>query len=232
LTPGSLRKAERELLSYSGLTEEEVEIRKVPVGDGNKVTTLLVGDPSKPKLVLLHGYGGSAFLFYKVMKGLSEHFHVIMFDIIGMGSSSRPTFNPANNVECDEFFMRIFEAWRLEMDDLTDFYAAAHSYGAYLMGTYAAQYPQHIKKLMLLSPLGVKVRPEGWDLSKTRYRSGRAPPLWSRVARKSLWGRVTPFQIVRLGTESRVRKGLSGYVRFAQPVDSPEESSILQEYLF
>jgi pimeloyl-ACP methyl ester carboxylesterase len=220
LTPGSLRKAERELLSYSGLTEEEVEIRKVPVGDGNKVTTLLVGDPSKPKLVLLHGYGGSAFLFYKVMKGLSEHFHVIMFDIIGMGSSSRPTFNPANNVECDEFFMRIFEAWRLEMDDLTDFYAAAHSYGGYLMGTYAAQYPQHIKKLVLLSPLGVKVRPERFSLSKLRFsvNRGTAPPFWFRVALSSLWGVVTPFGIARMNSESRVRNGLAGYIRRHQPV--------------
>lgn len=63
----------------------------------------------KPTLVLVHGYGGSASLFYKVMKDLALHFYVVMFDIIGMGSSSRPEFTARNGPEADIFLLNVFE---------------------------------------------------------------------------------------------------------------------------
>ena len=47
LTPGSLKKAERELLEYSGLTQEEYEVKKVFTNDEETcyMTTIVVGDP-------------------------------------------------------------------------------------------------------------------------------------------------------------------------------------------
>ena len=60
--------------------------------------------------------------------------------------------------------MSAIEKWRVNMNNLTGFYLAAHSYGAYLMGTYASRYPQHVRKLMLLSPLGVKGAPENYQV--------------------------------------------------------------------
>lgn len=61
------------MLSFSGLEEKEIEVRKVLVDEETKttITTFIVGDPSLPTLVLVHGYGGSGTLFYKVMKGLA-----------------------------------------------------------------------------------------------------------------------------------------------------------------
>ena len=50
----------------------------------------------KPVLVLIHGYGGGGALFYKVIKPLTEYFHLILIDIIGMGGSSRPDNYDAN----------------------------------------------------------------------------------------------------------------------------------------
>ena len=32
-----------------------------------------------------------------------------------------------------------------------------HSFGAYILGNYAIKYPQYIKKLILLSPIGLKL---------------------------------------------------------------------------
>ena len=66
LTPGSLKKAERDVMSFSGLSEDEYEIRKVIVDAEKKhhVTTIIAGDPEKQKIVLVHGYGGSGILFY------------------------------------------------------------------------------------------------------------------------------------------------------------------------
>ena len=56
------------------------------------MTTILVGDQAKPPLLLVHGFGGSGSLFYKVLRGLSESFYLIVIDLIGMGSSSRPVW--------------------------------------------------------------------------------------------------------------------------------------------
>ena len=40
--------------------------------------------------------------------------------------------------------------------ELTDFYLVGHSFGGYSVGHYAVKYPQHVKKLLLLSPIGIK----------------------------------------------------------------------------
>ena len=94
LTPGSLKKAERELLEYSGLTQEEYEVKKVFTNDEETcyMTTIVVGDPQNPPLVLVHGFGGSGSLYYKVMQGLAANFYLIVIDLVGMGSSSRPAW--------------------------------------------------------------------------------------------------------------------------------------------
>lgn len=118
-------------------------MRKVFVDEeeNNYMTTIVAGDPSKPKLLLVHGFGGSGSLYYKVMKGLAENFHLIVIDLIGMGSSSRPVWQCRNGAEADAYFMAAIERWRINMGDLTDFMIAAHSYGGYIFGTYAAMYP-------------------------------------------------------------------------------------------
>ena len=73
LTPESLKKAESELLEYSGLNRDEYEVKQVFTNDEETVfmTTILVGDPRNPPLVLCHGFGGSGSLYYKVMRGLA-----------------------------------------------------------------------------------------------------------------------------------------------------------------
>lgn len=62
------------------------------------------------------------------------------------------------------------------MGNLTNFYLAAHSFGGYLFGTYAAAHPQHVRKLLLLSPLGTKAAPENFDLKNMRFMRGAGPP--------------------------------------------------------
>ena len=72
---------------------------------------------------------------------LSIHYNVIIFDLIGSGSSSRPKWDKISGAEADQYFVRTIENWRVGMDNLTDFYVVAHSYGGYIMGTYASLYP-------------------------------------------------------------------------------------------
>ena len=143
LTPDNLKQAESNLLAFSGLAQDQYEVRQVYTDEAqqNYMTTIVIGDPSKPKLVLVHGFGGSGSLYYKVIKGLAQNFHLIVIDLIGMGSSSRPEWQSRTWQEADAFFVSAIERWRINMNDLTDFMIAAHSYGGYIFGTYAAQYP-------------------------------------------------------------------------------------------
>ena len=39
----------------------------------------------KETVLLVHGYAGSAFLFYRIFKELAANFHVYMIDLLGMG---------------------------------------------------------------------------------------------------------------------------------------------------
>lgn len=105
------------------------------------MTTIIAGDPSKPTLLLVHGFAGSGSLYYKVMAGLAENFHLIVIDLVGMGSSSRPVWTCRTGEEADAYFMEAIEKWRINMGNLTNFFIAAHSYGGYLFGTYASRYP-------------------------------------------------------------------------------------------
>jgi len=75
------------------MSSDEIKIKNIVIDDeGNYIRTLIMGDPSLPKLVLVHGYGGSGVLLYRIFKDLSQHFNLITIDLLGMGSSSRPPF--------------------------------------------------------------------------------------------------------------------------------------------
>ena len=90
-------------------------------------------------------------------------FRFILIDLIGFGTSSRPEnydihgFTPG---EAIDYFVKDLEMWRKKMK-LNDFFMTGHSYGAYLAGNYASKYPQYIRKLMLFSPIGIRVPPKG-----------------------------------------------------------------------
>lgn len=196
------------------------------------MTTILVGDQSKPKLVLVHGFGGSGALYYKVLKGLAENFYLIVIDLPGMGSSSRPTWRCSDGSEADAFFMDAIERWRINMGNLTDFMVAAHSYGGYIFGTYASLYPQHIRKLLLLSPLGVKQRPENFSLDRMRFMRGNGPPRWAVAIAKSLWGKVSPFSVLRFRSARKCHEILDNYTQRMQRIEDEQERAVFVEYLF
>jgi len=84
---------EQEILSFSGMPKEAFTMSDVIVGEdkygGATIRTCTIGDPSLPKLVLVHGYGGSLVLWFSCVKELSKKFSLYLIDIPGMGASSR-----------------------------------------------------------------------------------------------------------------------------------------------
>ena len=72
---------------------------------GLKVFYREAGDPSKPTIVLLHGFPASSYQFHDLLPRLADRFHVIAPDYPGMGYSDapaptvlRPTFDDVTTV--------------------------------------------------------------------------------------------------------------------------------------
>lgn len=117
--------------------------------------TYEVGDKTKPPIVLIHGYGGSALIFFKLFKHFKENYHVIMIDLLGKGASSRPEFLAKDKEEAEIFHLQAVEKWRQAME-LDKFTLIGHSFGGYVAAKYAITNHHRIEKLLLWSPLGVE----------------------------------------------------------------------------
>ena len=66
--------------------------------------------------------------------------------------------------------MGYLEDWRVAMGKLRGFYLAGHSFGGYIAGIYAKKYPQHIRKVVFISPIGFSQKPLGWSYERVRMR--------------------------------------------------------------
>mmetsp|Transcript_54534 Transcript_54534/g.162932 ORF Transcript_54534/g.162932 Transcript_54534/m.162932 type:complete len:392 (-) Transcript_54534:81-1256(-) len=57
---------------------------------GNNINYLEMGDPSKPALLLIHGFGASAYHWRYNAPVLARDYHVYAFDLLGFGLSDKP----------------------------------------------------------------------------------------------------------------------------------------------
>lgn len=198
-----LEAREKVMLAHSGIPYEQFDIQNVVIDqDGNYIRTYQVGDRTKQTMVLMHGYGGSCVMFWRIMKPLAEKYHLIMIDILGMGGSSRPDFlaKCKTHEEADEFFIDWLELWRQKMGDLKDFVLAGHSFGGYVCGLYASRYHRYVKKLLMLSPAGVPKYPEGFDINKEfeKFPKHRRPPKFALKLVPKVWKKQwSPFGVMR-----------------------------------
>lgn len=57
---------------------------------GNKINYLEMGDPSNPALLLIHGFGASAYHWRRNVPNLARDHHVFAIDMLGFGLSDKP----------------------------------------------------------------------------------------------------------------------------------------------
>jgi pimeloyl-ACP methyl ester carboxylesterase len=75
--------------------------------DGLSIAYREVGDPSSPKLVLLHGWPSSSHQYRNLMPALADRFHVIAPDYPGFGNSDTP--DPASFPYTFDKFAEVIE---------------------------------------------------------------------------------------------------------------------------
>ena len=196
-------------------------------------------------LVILHGYMNGSLYFYRNLLGLARHFEAVYsLDQLGWGLSSRPEFDrvvPAdgkseNDDTCpiqasENFFVESLEAWR-KANSIERMNLCGHSMGGYLGVAYAERYPQHVDRLILLSPVGVPEEdPEKDPLARPDI------PLRFKVLFNTfryLWSRgTTPGSFARSIPQSQARNMIDKYVEGRLPqVTCSNERQLLGDYLF
>lgn len=224
---------------------------------GVKVINEKAASASTPApLVLLHGYANGSLYFYRNLMGLNHHFkHVYALDMLGWGLSSRPKFdlvtaddksNDNSDVEdesnelsmktrqkvasAESFFVESLESWR-QSHDLPRITLAGHSMGGYLSVAYAERYPQHVERLILLSPVGVPERqPE--DESKIKSLPFRLRAM-IKTARYLFEKGITPGSFLRSIPYSKSKAMVDSYIERRLPaITCEEEQKNLGEYLY
>lgn len=130
---------------------------------GSKESNGCGDDTDENHIVLIHGYGAALGLFFKNFEDLTErpgtNLHAL--DLLGYGLSSRPDLpkfqgNTIEDVEeVESFFIEGVEQWRAKRG-IEKFILIGHSLGGYLSSLYTIKHPQHVSKLVLISPVGVE----------------------------------------------------------------------------
>jgi len=116
------------------------------VVDGVRVHYQEFGDATKPKMILIHGYTASTYVWQDSAPKLAdEGFHVIAIDLLGFGYSDKPAwfeYSITSQARVVEQFMN-----RLGIGQAT---LIGSSYGGAVAATVALDYPERVEKLVLV----------------------------------------------------------------------------------
>jgi pimeloyl-ACP methyl ester carboxylesterase len=131
-------------------------VKTTEVG-GVKVFYREAGEPSKPTIVLLHGFPSSSYQFHELIPLLAERFHVIAPDYPGMGYSDapettvlRPTFDDV---------ARIVDAFIAQCEP-GPVILYLHDFGGPIGMRVAAAHPERIAGLVFQN---TTISLEGWN---------------------------------------------------------------------
>jgi proline iminopeptidase len=148
--------------------------------DGTELGYRVLGEG--PQLVCLPGGPGRAAQYLGGLGGLDESRRLVLLNLRGVGSSADPA-DPAT-LRVDRQVEDV-ESLRMHLG-LTRMDLLAHSAGAVLATLYAATYPQHVSRLVLVTPGLAAI-----GVSSTREQvvdviEQRAGEPWYRTARDGL----------------------------------------------
>ena len=116
--------------------------------DGLEIFYREAGDPSKPTLVLLHGFPTSSQMYRKVLNGLHDDYHMIAPDYPGFGGSSVPS---------SEEFTYTFDNIAVVMDKFLEqkgvktYTLMIQDYGAPIGFRIATKHPERVQGLIIMN---------------------------------------------------------------------------------
>ena len=141
------------------------------------------GDPSSPKLVLLHGFPSSSHQYRNLIPALADRFHVISPDYPGFGNSDTP--DPATFYYTFDNFAHIVDRF-LELKGFTKYGLFVQDYGGPVGFRILTKKPEVLEWLIIqntnayevgFTPAWAGLRSELWKKRTTESEAGVDPLL-------------------------------------------------------
>jgi pimeloyl-ACP methyl ester carboxylesterase len=109
--------------------------------EGHELFVREAGDPSRPAVVLLHGFPASSFMFRELIAALADRYHVVAPDHLGFGRSASPPVD-----EFEYTFERLAELTLALLDrlELAKFALYVQDYGAPIGLRIASRHPERV----------------------------------------------------------------------------------------
>ncbi|MEQ1641855.1 MAG: alpha/beta fold hydrolase [Pyrinomonadaceae bacterium] len=116
---------------------------------GAKINYIELGDASKPKVILLHGLGGSIGNWATNTAALAASHHVLALDQVGFGKSDKPFMKYRVAMYVD-FLDKFMSELKIEKASLV-----GNSMGGWVAGLMAIKYPNRVEKIVLADAAGI-----------------------------------------------------------------------------
>lgn len=117
------------------------------LGRPYKLPVQIHGDRG-PVIILLHGIAASSGSWANLLPRLSSRYRCITIDLLGFGNSPKPQWGDYTMDDHVWAIRRTIKSLHLR----EDYILAGHSLGSLLAVHYAKRWPQHLQRLLLLSP--------------------------------------------------------------------------------
>jgi 2-hydroxy-6-oxonona-2,4-dienedioate hydrolase len=136
--------------NYASIWTElcKLPLRQDYVDAGVRTRYVNAGPKSAPKLIMLHGMGGSWENLYCNLVAHAEHFDTYGYDMIGHGFSGKPD-RARSTVEYAEHLRSFMDAMSIEKASLLGL-----SLGSWVATKFAAMYPERVEKVTMVSAWG------------------------------------------------------------------------------
>ena len=137
------------LLAFSVNALSQALPEKTATVFGAKINYVEAGDPAKPKVILLHGLGGSIANWQTNIAAIAQNYHVIALDQIGFGKSDKPMLKYRVGTFVD-FLDKFMSELKIEKASLV-----GNSMGGWVAGLMAIKYPNRVEKIVLADAAGI-----------------------------------------------------------------------------
>lgn len=166
-------------LAYAAVPEITYSKEKV---DGLDIFYREAGDPSKPTLVLLHGFPTSSQMYRKVLNELHEDYHLIAPDYPGFGESSVPS--PQEFSYTFDNLAMVIDKF-LEQKGLKTYALMMQDYGAPVGYRIATKHPERVTGLIIMNGNAYEegLGEEGWA-PIFQYWKTQDPELGKTIAKQ------------------------------------------------
>ena len=126
--------------------------KRFKINTGDVHINTLVGGKGKEAILLLHGHPETHLMWRGIATSLAEKYIVVMTDLRGYGDSDKPE-GGANHENYSKRTMALDQVKVMEELGFKSFYLVAHDRGARVAHRLALDYPEKVKKLILMDIL-------------------------------------------------------------------------------